>query len=522
MFFEQGLLYKLLMESCELHIPGTVFKNDFAIIYKRSGKDELGEIKTSKEEFIRKLRYFNNKSEIKQQDELFIHDKYPLNVFRDFILSIKTNTVNIDSANCYYFYELSSKYQYYELQEEVSKFIQARPDLRNLINQLSNQEEEEEENELNSKKEEIIAQNLDSCIQLDLLNLLPINRLIRVLNSPKRVLNDHCLLFKFVKEIISHKKECNSEQIQMLVNSLDLNKISIDELESLINDFDINLFMNQRDSSVKMKEIFDERKNLKKQVEQLNERLNQLDSKLTEFQSVSISNEKRFQQKIIELEKIQKEQKVQISKLLSQYKQKENEDKIKEEENDIEESNFEGNDFEEKLESFNIQFSRSPFAGIFDHLRKLCDNKNICEERVIDISGNNHQHSIPYSKLIDFNYNGICYSSANQPNSYIRIDFRNHSVSVSAYAIMSSNQSDPDFMQSWVLEGSNNLKKWINIDSHNYDPSLNGNSRTSVFNIVKSQKNSFRYIQLRMTGPSIQGGNTLEISRIELFGVFNL
>ena len=85
MFFEQGLWYKLLMESCELHIPGTVFKNDFTIIYKRSGKDELGEIKTSKEEFIRKLRYFNNKSEIKQQDELFIHDKYPLNVFRDFI-----------------------------------------------------------------------------------------------------------------------------------------------------------------------------------------------------------------------------------------------------------------------------------------------------------------------------------------------------------------------------------------------------------------------------------------------------
>ena len=58
------------MDNFEINIPDKSFKKDFTIIYK--GREEqkghilepIIEIKTSKEEFLRKLQYFKNKNSI--------------------------------------------------------------------------------------------------------------------------------------------------------------------------------------------------------------------------------------------------------------------------------------------------------------------------------------------------------------------------------------------------------------------------------------------------------------------------
>lgn len=174
------------------------------------------------------------------------------------------------------------------------------------------------------------------------------------------------------------------------------------------------------------------------------------------------------------------------------------------------------------LPKFSIEYSGDPFSGIFNELTKKCHN-NICDEGIINISGNECRGSPSISTIVDYNFNDICYNSSNEKNSFICFDFKNNSISVSAYSIKSSNHPSPDFLQTWVLEGSNNKKNWVVLDSHTNDRSLNSIKKVGVFHIKESDKRSqkFKFIQLRMTGESIQGNYYLDILNIELFGIYN-
>lgn len=112
------------MESFDIEIPAKPFCEDFTIIYKgkkqHDGKvvDSIEEIKTSKDIFLGKLLYFKDKeNELKYIDEIYIHDKYYVDIFREFICSLKTNHVKVDDTNYHDFYNLSLKYQFHELQK---------------------------------------------------------------------------------------------------------------------------------------------------------------------------------------------------------------------------------------------------------------------------------------------------------------------------------------------------------------------------------------------------------------------
>lgn len=76
------------MEKFELSIPDD-FIEDFTIYYV--GSDGLNEIHTSKDELLRRLKFFKNrKNEIQNQNDIFIRENCPFDVFRDFISSIRT------------------------------------------------------------------------------------------------------------------------------------------------------------------------------------------------------------------------------------------------------------------------------------------------------------------------------------------------------------------------------------------------------------------------------------------------
>ena len=96
------------MEKIKINIPDTSFKKDFTIIYKGREKKEnektdenqyferIEEIKTSKEELLRKLRYFKRReSEINQMNEIFIHDSYSINHFKEFIDTLESHEIFI-------------------------------------------------------------------------------------------------------------------------------------------------------------------------------------------------------------------------------------------------------------------------------------------------------------------------------------------------------------------------------------------------------------------------------------------
>lgn len=198
------------MEEFDINIPENQPLKNFTIIYKgkQSSQDQLLgdeeeekliEIKTNKVELCKKLQYFNRKlSEIYHEKEIFIHDTFDCDLFQDFINSILTNHIKINAKNCFEYLNLSNKYEYTEMQHQITQFIQQRPDLRLIITQISNTErnvnnnnwddDDEEETDENSEdpfKEEIISENIDVCLINNYLDLVPLPVLNRILNSPK-------------------------------------------------------------------------------------------------------------------------------------------------------------------------------------------------------------------------------------------------------------------------------------------------------------------------------------------------
>ena len=175
------------MDKVELSIPDP-FINDFTVFYR--GSDGLNEIKTSKDEFLRKLKYFQKQSyEIQNQNEIFIHENITFETFRNFLTSIQTRKIEIDKNNCFDLYELSKKYQYHDLEQQVDQFIKSRPDLKLCIDQLCTMSDDEDldqyqETNFSSEKENIISENLDFCLKNSLLNKLPLPVLTRIVNSP--------------------------------------------------------------------------------------------------------------------------------------------------------------------------------------------------------------------------------------------------------------------------------------------------------------------------------------------------
>lgn len=277
----------------ELDIPEKVFKKDFIIIYKGLKEHEghmiqsIEEIETCKEELIRKLRYFQQKTnEMKQMNEIFIHDIYPTKIFKDFIDSIETNKIQVNESNYMIYSELCSKYEYDSLQTVLDKFSSNRPDIQQILTEKT----------IDSIKEEKLSKNLDLCLQNENFAKLQISVLIRILNSPKRILHDHHLLFEFVKKIINQYEEhqiySNSndndleEDIQLLLSCLDFAEMTNEDLDELFQMKYLTGVFNCRHSKEKMKLLFEENKSKEKYQLELEKRILRIEEKLsTEMKS---------------------------------------------------------------------------------------------------------------------------------------------------------------------------------------------------------------------------------------------
>ena len=175
------------MDNIEINIPDISFRKDFTIIYKgkedNEGKiiEKIEEIRTSKEELLRKLRYFKRQSlEINQMNEIFIHDSYYVKFFKEFINSLETHKIEVNEHNYSQISELSRKYEYEELEEKLATFSRTRPDLQIIL-------ESTKTSKLDSAKEEKLLKNLDICLCNQNFSNLHLPVLARILNSPNRV-----------------------------------------------------------------------------------------------------------------------------------------------------------------------------------------------------------------------------------------------------------------------------------------------------------------------------------------------
>ena len=160
------------------------------------------------------------------------------------------------------------------------------------------------------------------------------------------------------------------------------------------------------------------------------------------------------------------------------------------------------------------------FSGIFNFLRKK-SNENI--EKEINVTSSsihgNFEENLPKNVVL-FENQSKRFISANEPNSWLCFDFKDHQVILTEYTIKTSclfekNMRHP---RSWVIEGSNDNNSWEILDEQKDCSEINGKSITHTFSVNNQELKKFKMIRLRATGPNWDGSNYLLIESFEIYG----
>ncbi|KAK8860504.1 hypothetical protein M9Y10_012169 [Tritrichomonas musculus] len=160
------------------------------------------------------------------------------------------------------------------------------------------------------------------------------------------------------------------------------------------------------------------------------------------------------------------------------------------------------------------------FSGILNFLRKK-SNENI--EKEINVTSSsifgNCEDNLPKNVVL-FENQMKRFISADEPNSWLCFDFKDHQVILTEYTIKTSclfekNMRHP---RSWVIEGSNDSNSWEILDEQKDCSEINGKSITHTFSINNQELKKFKMIRLRATGPNWDGSNHLFIESFEIYG----
>jgi hypothetical protein len=94
-------------------------------------------------------------------------------------------------------------------------------------------------------------------------------------------------------------------------------------------------------------------------------------------------------------------------------------------------------------------------------------------------------------------------------------------MKVTHYSIRTRRDNNSHHLCSWILEGSHDGLKWVTIDQHVNDTSLNDVGEISTVLILESFQEEFRIIRLRQTGKNSSRTDYLVVNAIEFFGILN-
>ena len=122
------------------------------------------------------------------------------------------------------------------------------------------------------------------------------------------------------------------------------------------------------------------------------------------------------------------------------------------------------------------------FTGIPRYLTRIW-NGNIEEKGFIKITSSSIQKNHYQIKTIaDFDDKSHYFATANERNSWIKFDFKSHSIRPTFYSLRFRHDFKYQNLQKWVLEGSNtDGNEWKILDSRNNVKRLDGLSFTKYF-----------------------------------------
>lgn len=170
------------------------------------------------------------------------------------------------------------------------------------------------------------------------------------------------------------------------------------------------------------------------------------------------------------------------------------------------------------------QFSYSKgheFEGVMRYLTGLSNGKNLHINKEIEVTSNSVYWNNNPANLINYKSDNF-YQSLDVGGATVCFDFKGRSLQLLSYSIQSLNRSENGIhLKNWVLEVSNDQKKWTEVDRHQNDSKLNGPSFKAVFVIEKKLPDFYRFIRLRQIGQSwysCSNHNYIGITFIEFFG----
>jgi hypothetical protein len=185
--------------------------------------------------------------------------------------------------------------------------------------------------------------------------------------------------------------------------------------------------------------------------------------------------------------------------------------------------------FEERCRSVScvakiLSFHRaSLLEGIIHYLNGRYGG-NVHERGVVHVTASSEcariapdGHDRSSKNVVDFESH-TDYCSQDSPNQWICLQFNLHHVTITHYSIRSFGhatfQAHP---KSWVLEGSNDGKNWIELDRRTNDAQLNGQLMVVGYDVTNSALCCF--IRLRQIDKNHDGTDFLVLSALELFGL---
>eukprot|EP01012_Entosiphon_sulcatum_P022781 TRINITY_DN27766_c0_g1_i1.p1 TRINITY_DN27766_c0_g1~~TRINITY_DN27766_c0_g1_i1.p1 ORF type:complete len:461 (+),score=68.90 TRINITY_DN27766_c0_g1_i1:1167-2549(+) len=168
-----------------------------------------------------------------------------------------------------------------------------------------------------------------------------------------------------------------------------------------------------------------------------------------------------------------------------------------------------------------FKFSKADDHGVMYHIGKIAGkgswlNPVIAKLVRVTTSGLG-QGSREGTEVGDAEFSNQVYYTENVPGSWVMIDFGKYWVEPARYRMSHRARVADYFLRSWVLEASEDAKKWMLLSNHVNDESLNAKSPTAVWRLPQMQ--FFRFFRVRiMSKGNSHKSNALVVSCFELFG----
>ena len=141
-----------------------------------------------------------------------------------------------------------------------------------------------------------------------------------------------------------------------------------------------------------------------------------------------------------------------------------------------------------------------PLNGIIAHLTRECGG-NVHEQGFVEVTASSFGGGEDPKYAVDLGTNKR-FCSIDEPNSWIRYDFKGRRVAPTSYSIRSHGTS-PSFPRSWVLEVSNDASddSWKVVDRRENNADLKAEYVTRNFAISDPQRSPERRLPLRPPPP---------------------